>query len=252
MIAVVAGTLTAVAVVLATGSRPAPARIRTLVDPAVPGVRTIPTWWPWVGVGILGLLVPPLGVSAGGALLLGRWFRTRRDGSSRHRDDSVTRCLPEVVDLIALATTAGHPLVDAVAVTRPVLPAELLPGLDHTITRIGSGDLLDQAVGSLADSWGPNAAPLVHVLTDHLRYGTPLVPGLERLGTESRSQRRRAAEVRSRRLPVLLLFPLVVCVLPAFGLLTIAPLLAGTLGSLETSPVETSVSENTRPEGTTP
>ena len=43
---------------------------------------------------------------------------------------------------------------------------------------------------------------------------------------------RRAAEIRARKLPVLLLFPLVLCTLPAFGLLTVAPLVAGTFDSL--------------------
>ena len=44
--------------------------------------------------------------------------------------------------------------------------------------------------------------------------------------------RRREAEERARRLPVQLLFPLVVCVLPAFGLLAVVPLLAGSLPAL--------------------
>ena len=40
------------------------------------------------------------------------------------------------------------------------------------------------------------------------------------------------AEEAARRVPVRLLFPLVLCVLPAFALLTVAPLLAGALRSL--------------------
>ena len=42
---------------------------------------------------------------------------------------------------------------------------------------------------------------------------------------------RRAAS-SARRVPVTLLFPLVFCTLPAFALLTVAPLLAGGLRSL--------------------
>ncbi|MDP9387533.1 MAG: hypothetical protein M3Q48_06280, partial [Actinomycetota bacterium] len=58
------------------------------------------------------------------------------------------------------------------------------------------------------------------------------VPALERLAAEVRRQRLRQAEEAARRVPVLLLFPLVLCVLPAFALLTVAPLIAGALREL--------------------
>ena len=44
---------------------------------------------------------------------------------------------------------------------------------------------------------------------------------------------RHELEVAARRLPVLLLFPLVLCVLPAFVLLTVVPLLASSLHDLQ-------------------
>jgi tight adherence protein C len=52
------------------------------------------------------------------------------------------------------------------------------------------------------------------------------------LAAEVRAERRRRAEAAARRVPVKLLFPLVLCVLPAFGLLTVVPLLAGAATSL--------------------
>jgi tight adherence protein C len=79
---------------------------------------------------------------------------------------------------------------------------------------------------------GDRAAALAHVLADHLRYGVPLVPGLERLGLELRLHRRRRAEEEARRVPLRLLAPLLTCVLPAFGLLTVVPLLVASLKSL--------------------
>ena len=60
----------------------------------------------------------------------------------------------------------------------------------------------------------------------------PLVPGLERAGLELRLARRRRAEEAARRLPVRLLAPLLTCVLPAFVLLTVVPLLVAALRSL--------------------
>jgi len=47
-----------------------------------------------------------------------------------------------------------------------------------------------------------------------------------------RRDRRRKAEEAARRIPVKLLFPLVGCTLPAFALLTVAPLIAGAVRSL--------------------
>ena len=98
------------------------------------------------------------------------------------------------------------------------------------------------AIGALEGRWGEAARPLGRVLAEHVRHGSPLLPGLERVGVDARARRRRAAETRARRLPVLLLFPLVLCTLPAFGLLTVAPIVAGTLSSLDEGRLEASAS----------
>ena len=74
--------------------------------------------------------------------------------------------------------------------------------------------------------------PLVRVLIDGDRYGTELEPALEQLAADSRLLRRRRAEEQARRLPLRLLLPLVACILPAFILLTLAPVLAETLTTL--------------------
>ena len=90
------------------------------------------------------------------------------------------------------------------------------------------------ALGDQLAPLGERAHALADVLRDHLRYGVPLLPALERTSLELRLDRRRAAEVEARRVPVRLLFPLVTCVLPAFALLTVVPLLAASLDALPT------------------
>jgi tight adherence protein B len=60
------------------------------------------------------------------------------------------------------------------------------------------------------------------------RTGAPVAPLLARLAATGRDDARRDALTWARRLPVRLLFPLVFLILPAFLLMTVAPvLLAG-------------------------
>ena len=64
------------------------------------------------------------------------------------------------------------------------------------------------------------------------RDGLPLAPVLDRLAADARAARRRSGEAAARRLPVQLSFPLVVCTLPSFVLLAIAPAVLGALSTL--------------------
>jgi tight adherence protein C len=154
----------------------------------------------------------------------------------RHRERSraVRRALPELVDLLALASTAGLSLPVAHPLVAGHVPAPVGTALRaaHDATRAGR-PRADALVEHLAPL-GERSHALAQVLGDHLRYGVPLLPALERTGLELRLDRRRAAELEARRVPVRLLAPLVTCVLPAFALLTVVPLLAASLEALPT------------------
>jgi tight adherence protein C len=161
-----------------------------------------------------------------------RWTIPIRPRRARLDDAQVARDLPDLIDLLALAVGAGLSVPAALPVVAPVAPVALRGDLRSVVAAIAGGRSSDQAVAELSARWGAPARPLVHAIADHLRYGTPVLPALERVAAEARAHRRRAAEIRARKLPVLLLFPLVLCTLPAFGLLTVAPLVAGTFDSL--------------------
>jgi pilus assembly protein TadC len=106
----------------------------------------------------------------------------------------------------------------------------LPPALDASVRALHLGATLDEA---LADSVRrePVLAPLADVLATSARLGVPATPSLARLGSEVRADVRRRAEARARAVPVTLLFPLVLCVLPAFALLTVVPALIDGLGA---------------------
>lgn len=181
------------------------------------------------GIG-LALLSPVLAavVIAGGSI---RWVTVRR-GAARRLDRDLVEELPEVVDLLSLAASAGLTIPLAVAVVGDRGTGRVAAALGSAARAADRGDSLADALDRVGADLGDHVRPLVRVLAGSLRDGTPVAPALDRLAHEVRLERRRAAEERARQLPVRLLFPLVACVLPAFALLTVVPLLAGALSDL--------------------
>jgi tight adherence protein C len=119
-----------------------------------------------------------------------------------------------------------------VAVLARAAPEPLGPAFAEVDRRARRGEPLVQALMALTRRLGPPVQPVVAVLTSAERDGIAIGPTLDQLSFEARRRRRLAAETAARKLPVRLSFPLVACVLPAFALLTLAPLLAGALSSL--------------------
>ncbi|MGH9229894.1 MAG: type II secretion system F family protein, partial [Acidimicrobiales bacterium] len=152
--------------------------------------------------------------------------------SRRAREAAITDQLPDVVDLLALTTAGGLPIAAALCAIGRRPGGPLGAALERAAAHIVRGGTNASALGLLVATAGASTRPLVDALAAHDRYGTPLAPALERVAIESRLRRRRQAEEAARRLPVTLLFPLVLTTLPAFALLTVVPLLAGSFGSL--------------------
>ncbi len=160
-----------------------------------------------------------------------RWGRRRR--ARQHR--SLTEAgVPDLVDLFAVAVGAGLNVrlaVEAVSRRAPARPIAL--AFRRVVDEVNAGGRLAEALETLPQRLDAEAVrPLVRALVDAERYGEALGPTLDRLADEARRSRQRRAEEAARRVPVKLLFPLVACVLPAFGLLTVAPLIAGGLRAL--------------------
>lgn len=156
-----------------------------------------------------------------------------RERSRRRRARAVlVGDLPDVTDLFMLAAGAGLTVPLAVEVVARRASGPFAVELARVVTEVALGRRLSDTLEEVPDRLGEEARPLVSALVAADRYGAPLLDGLERLGVELRHDRRRRAEEAARRVPVKLLFPLVLCTLPAFALLTVAPLLAGALGSL--------------------
>jgi Flp pilus assembly protein TadB len=177
-----------------------------------------------------GAVLPPLGLGALVVPLARRWLRARRSRSERAR--ALGRALPDTVDLLLLAVGAGLSVPLALPLVARRAPEPVGEALRAAEQAAAAGQPLGQSLLDELVPLGDRAAALAHVLHDHLRYGVPLAPALERSALELRLARRRAAEESARRLPVRLLAPLLLCILPAFVLLTVVPLLVAALRAL--------------------
>lgn len=188
-------------------------------------------WGLATGGGAVLLLVHPVLVVAP-ALVTVVVPRLRERSRARKHEAAVVDELPDIVDLLHLTTAAGLPVSGAIGAIGGRPGGVVGEALVRAASLVSRGGSTADALQALQATCGPVIRPLVDALADHDRYGTPLGPTLGRVGVEGRLRRRRQAEEAARRLPVTLLFPLVLTVLPAFVLLAVLPLLAGSLSSL--------------------
>lgn len=173
--------------------------------------------WLCVPIGAVGWRVP--------GVALERRVRRRRAEADRE--------VPVLLDLLAVATSAGLP--PQLALRRAVEAAEG-PLAEELSVALRASDLggrwreeLSRAAGRLGL---PDLDRLVGSLTRSEALGSSLEEEIARLAADVREARRAAATERARAAPVKMLFPLVFLVLPAFLLLTVAPVLLTTVRSI--------------------
>jgi tight adherence protein C len=170
------------------------------------------------------------GLALLGAIVIGRrWQRVGRERRARRRVEAL---FPDVVDLFVVAVRAGLLPAMAMQQGRYLVAEELRPPIAAVCDHLDDGATFAEALTTLVTTVGTTARPFVDAVVAAERYGLPLAPVLDRLTVEAREQRRRDGQAAARELPIRLAAPLVLCTLPSFALLAIAPLLLGALSSL--------------------
>jgi tight adherence protein C len=151
----------------------------------------------------------------------------------RHRSQAITAGLPDVVDMARIVTAAGGTVGMTVQLLARRAPSPYAQSFASVVGSVAHGARLADSLPAVVDDIGDSIRPFVRALVSSERNGASLAPLLDRVRAEAVRDRRHHLDLAARRLPVLLLFPLVLCVLPAFVLLTVAPLLASALGDIQ-------------------
>jgi tight adherence protein C len=157
---------------------------------------------------------------AGGAFGPSIWLGERADD----RRQAIERVLPDFLDRLTLALSAG--LGFEVALRRTVMATEGVLGdeLARCVRYLDWGETKAQAMEALADR---NPSPEVRAFVSAVRRAETLGASLNKTLRVQRdlmrARRRRRAQEASRRLPVLIVFPLVFFFLPALLIVYLAP-----------------------------
>jgi pilus assembly protein TadC len=130
--------------------------------------------------------------------------------------------LVRCIDLLGVSVSAGLGIRDAVRSVAALGTGPTGTEFARVVADVHRGAALGDALSRAADRTG-SLRPLVTTLAVTMASGAPAAPALQRLADAERRRSRRRVEARVRRLPVLLAVPLVVCILPAFVVLTLVP-----------------------------
>ncbi|WP_122816142.1 type II secretion system F family protein [Nocardioides pantholopis] len=195
-------------------------------------LRYRPLWSALAGLGALTFLGGPAGVVAAPVTGAVVWVAVGRaePPAQRRRREAVRADLPHVVGLLAAALRAGTAPGAAVAAVGAALPGAAADRLAPVAARLAVGVDPGQVWAELAED--PVLAPLGRTMARAQATGAPVVRSVERLAEELAQTARADVEDRARAVGVRAALPLGLCLLPAFVLVGIVPLVAGMLGTL--------------------
>lgn len=206
--------------------------VQTLPRPRVLRRRTrLPSAPVMAGVGAglaVALLVPaPVGPPAAvaAAFFAVRVVRRLEPASARRRRARLEAAVPHVVDLMSACLSAGGSPAGALEQVVRVLQAPMCDELSSYSRRLALG--ADPVSVWAAMARHPQLGALGRTLQRSAETGASVADALARLGTELRASRRSATEARARTIEVKASVPLGVCLLPAFVLIGVVPIVAG-------------------------
>ena len=195
--------------------------------------RWRPVWMLLAGAAVAAFLGGTTGLVAAPLTAVATWLVIERsEPAALRRDRALARReLPHVVGLLSDALRAGQSPTDALAVVVTALPGPATARLAEVVPRLRLGlDPLEVWRQVAAD---PALGRLGSAMARAHRTGAPVVPAIERLADELARSAHVEVEDRARAVGVKAAVPLGLCLLPAFVLIGIVPVVAGLLTSLD-------------------
>ena len=168
------------------------------------------------GMGILLIALLP----ALGSQLPQSWL----DRAVEARQEAIRRDLPDTLDLLAISVEAGVGLEGAMGVVCDNFTSPLADEFARTLREMELGLPRREALQNLKKRTEvPELSNFVLTLTQADALGMPVGRVLKTSAEEMRSKRQQWAREKAAKLPVKILFPLVLCIFPAIFVVLLGP-----------------------------
>jgi tight adherence protein C len=165
---------------------------------------------------------PILAVVAAGALffLPDYWVLSMRD----RRQEEMRTAAADTIDQLTICVEAGLGFDAALARVATTTQGALTDELRRTISDIQAGVPRAQALRALADrAQIVEIRQFVTALLQAQKHGVPMAETLRIQSSEMRLKRKQRTEEKAAKLAVKMIFPIVVCYMPVFLIITLVP-----------------------------
>jgi tight adherence protein C len=150
------------------------------------------------------------------------WVMSTRD----KRQTAMQAKAADIIDQLTICVEAGLGLDAALARVTTTTEGPLTDEFRHTISDIQAGVPRAQALRTLADrAQITEIRQLVTALLQAQKHGVPLAETMRIQSAEMRLKRKQRTEEKAAKLTVKMLFPIIVCYLPVFMIITVVPAL---------------------------
>lgn len=157
------------------------------------------------------------------------------------RREALMEGFPDALDLLVACTEAGlsfNAALERVVEQMPASQPELAWELSQVNAEIRAGIDRTTALRNLADRTGlDEIRGLVSLITHSTRLGTGIAGTLRIYAEEFRDRRMQRAEEVAATIGTRLIFPLVLCLFPAFFVIAVGPAVVGVMRALAANPL---------------
>lgn len=137
-----------------------------------------------------------------------------------------------VLDLLSVCVSSGLTLALAIETVTGATSGPIHEWLGQIQHRVKAGEQLGDAMSAASIASGGTLGVVVATVIAREQIGAPQGNALRHAAARQRQLVRQRRDERIRRLPVLLLLPLTLCVLPAVMLVILVPTFADSIGGL--------------------